>query len=59
MRKQELVDMVESRVSGGDTPADVKSSIHGAIIEKHLEAVYNELIQQSYLAVRFVCTGQL
>jgi len=50
MRKQELIDMIESRISGGDTPADVKSTIHGAIIEKHLEAIYNDLIQESYRA---------
>jgi len=48
MRKQVLIEMVESRLSGGDTTADVKSRYHGAIIEKHIEAAYNKLIRDTY-----------
>lgn len=48
MRKQELVDMIESRLSGGDTIPDVKGRYHGAIIIKHIEAAYNKLIRDTF-----------
>lgn len=48
MRKQELIDMIESRLSGGDTIPDVKGRYHGGIITKHIEAAYNKLIRDTF-----------
>ncbi len=46
MRKIELVEMVQDWLSGGDAPADVRGKYHPQIIEKYIEAAYNDLIYQ-------------
>ncbi len=46
MRKIELVEMVLDYLSGGDAPGDVRSRYHPAMIEKHIEGAYADLIYQ-------------
>lgn len=42
--------MVQDRLSGGDTTADVKGRYHPEMIAKNLEAAYNDLIFQTAAA---------
>lgn len=49
MKKQELIELVEARLSAGDATADVKARFHGNILALHIAAIYNRLIFDTYV----------
>jgi len=44
MTKQNLIDLIQHRLSGGDTPQELKGKYHPRIIEKHCELALNYLV---------------